>query len=195
MARELKGYYSEVASIEKDCGFANAPGIRASIYEGLIDWEDAAGFSNKDKREVWFRLINEIEKRESSIDILDGHLEGAPLFQAFQNCQKVYVANSLLSELSIDTVKSIIETGIDEMEEDGGLAKTQSFRSSQTGITHSIDVYFIAEDASYNLVVVEDSKKSLGIQEVSVAHFHNIREKIDFALSEIHRSGSDNMNN
>ena len=195
LTRQLNEYYQEVDAIEKECGFEDDIGARASVYEGLIDWEDAAGFEHEDKKDKWFRIMDEIEKRESSVEKLDDQLMKTPLVQACQDCERIYVSNSILSSLSIDAIKSVIENGIDEMEEDGSLTKTQQFRSAQTGITHSINIYFSNERDVYDLVVTEDTGTDLGAQEVGVSQFYDIRTKINYALSQIHQSGSSSMNN
>lgn len=128
----------KIEKIEKLCGFVDDPGASPSIYEGLIDWEDAAGVKNEKHKESWFYYKEASEKIDSTIDRLEEVLFNNEIFRMLQELKRISFSDSLKNKISKDVLTMIVEESLFEIESELVVSYEKSFNNSSVDISFNI---------------------------------------------------------
>ncbi len=184
--KKLHGYvYDKIEDIENKCGFIDDPGASPSIYEGLIDWEDAAGFENDQHRDPWFYYMEVIEKVESSIDKFDNSLTGNKVFDMLQDLTHISIGKSIRSSISKDAMSLIIEQSLNEIEGELVERYERSYNNPNTGsdITLVFNLHSNSKNLTHLLIVDHENPRE-EFDTIPVEQFHdNLYSKAGYAVS------------
>ena len=179
---------NKIAEIEKKCGFFDDPGASSSVFEGLIDWEDAAGFNNDERRDPWFYYMEVTERTESSIDLLDNTLAGNKIFEMLQGLTQITFGNSLKTLISKDAMTLIVEESINELE--GELVDSYERTYNRLGSAIEVNLVFSLHSNGDKsaLLILDKENRHEEVETIGVEQFYdNLPGKAVYAISHFYR--------
>lgn len=181
--------YSKKNEIEKSCGFSDDPGTSNSVYEGLIDWEDAAGFEFDHYREPWFYYMDTIDKVESSIDKLDSVLSENKVFIMLQGISHISFGKSLKSSISKEAMWLILEESLNELEAElvENYEKNYFNPTSSENIRLLFTLHSSTDHVGLLILSLEDADEEVKTIEVK-QFYHNLYAKASYAISNFYSS-------
>ncbi|MDB4797126.1 hypothetical protein OAG94_01040 [bacterium] len=186
--KKLHGYvYSKIEEIEKKCEFYDNPGASPSVYEGLIDWEDAAGLNNDEHRDPWFYYMEVTEKAESSIDLLDNALTGNKTFEMIQDLAQITFGKSLKTLISKDAMSLILEESINELEAE--LVDSYERSYNKLGSETEVNLVFSLHSSGdlSALLILDKENPNEVVETIEVKQFYNnLYGKAAYAISHFY---------